>query len=504
MYVLALELDTTPKKEKVIDKRFRAKKHVLDVMVKHAKKLLKKLKHDKEYQNAGREYGVLKSKKKLNKNETARRKELADIMNTRLKEIGLTDGAFKAYLKVCGKMYNHCLSSQQVQKIAVEVWSGVEAVLFGNGKDIHFTKLRDINTISGASNTNGARFDKNALTVSWIRLTLKCKEKKDLEYMNQALKGDISYCEIKRMMFPNGWHYYAMVVMKGDAPKKIKEIGSNKNITGIDIGTSTVATVSDDMTTLKELAPDIRKYNEKIKRLLTKMDASRRAMNPGKYKPDGMINKANKDRWVYSKTYLKNENRLKSLYRRKAAYIKQSHEEMINRLLKDSTKFVVEKMSFSGLQKRGKKTERSDKVSEVKQKDGTVKKIKKYKKKKRFGRSLNNRAPAEFVEILKRKAALYGGVVYEADTIKYRASQYDHVEDKYNKPKLKEREKIIGGHKVQRDLYSAFLLKNTNDELNGPDRNKCIKDFENFLRLEDETITKMKEDGISMKQCFGF
>ena len=61
-------------------------------------------------------------------------------------------------------------------------------------------------------------------------------------------------------------------------------------------------------------------------------------------------------------------------------------------------------MNFQALQKRAKETKRQEKKTEVKQKDGTVKVIQKYKRKKRFGRSINRRAPARFLLELKRKA----------------------------------------------------------------------------------------------------
>ena len=57
---------------------------------------------------------------------------------------------------------------------------------------------------------------------------------------------------------------------------------------------------------------------------------------------------------------------------------------------------------------------------EVKQKDGTVKVIQKYKRKKRFGRSINRRAPARFLLELKRKAEAVGGVYAEVDTKEFK------------------------------------------------------------------------------------
>ena len=310
--------------------------------------------------------------------------------------------------------------------------------------------------------------------------------------------------QIQRKMFPNGWHYYVVLYLKGNAPKKITQNGNMGNITGIDIGTSTVAAVSDDLLMLKELAPKCHEYNRKIKKVSKHMDLSLRALNPGKYKTDGTIDRNNHDRWVYSTTYLKNRDLLKTLYRKKSAYIKQSHEEMIKELIRDSSFFVVEKMSFRGLQKKAKKTERSEKTSDIRQKDGTTKQIHKYKRKKRFGKSLNNRAPAEFIEILTKKAELYGGAVYKVDTMKFKASQCDHVSDTYTKHSIHDRERNIDGNTVQRDLYSAFLLKNTDNDLEHTDRDKCIYEFDRFLKQHNELITEMKHQNISMKQCFGF
>ena len=141
---------------------------------------------------------------------------------------------------------------------------------------------------------------------------------------------------------------------------------------------------------------------------------------------------------------------------------------------------------------------------EVKQKDGTVKVIQKYKRKKRFGRSINRRAPARFLLELKRKAEAVGGVYAEVDTKEFKASQYNHVTDTYEKIPLSQREKEIGKRKVQRDLYSAFLIRNADLDFKHPDREKCEYEFEYFANLQDQLILKMKESGLSMRQCFGF
>ena len=234
------------------------------------------------------------------------------------------------------------------------------------------------------------------------------------------------------------------------------------------------------------------------------MDRSRRISNPNKYNEDGTINRSNRDPWKYSKNYVKMCRLLKSLYRKKHAYIVDSHRTLCNKLITIARYFPVEKMHFQALQKRAKETKRQEKKTEVKQKDGTVKVIQKYKRKKRFGRSINRRAPARFLLELKRKAEAVGGVYAEVDTKEFKASQYNHVTDTYEKIPLSQREKEIGNRKVQRDLYSAFLIRNADLDFKHPDSEKCEYEFEHFANLQDQLILKMKESGLSMRQCFGF
>lgn len=156
-------------------------------------------------------------------------------------------------------------------------------------------------------------------------------------------------------------------------------------------------------------------------------------------------------------------------------------------------------MSYKSLQKRAKKTECREEARDVIQKDGTTKRVHKYKRKKRFGKSLNSRAPAMFLSILEKKALALGGSFVKVDTKSYKASQYDHVTDSYVKVPLSQREKIVGGHPVQR-----LSDRNRNDTYDRPDRAGCMEGFEVFLDMQDRLVRDMKSRGLSMKQCFGF
>lgn len=58
-----------------------------------------------------------------------------------------------------------------------------------------------------------------------------------------------------------------------------------------------------------------------------------------------------------------------------------SHRQLCNKMLLDSKYFLVEKMQFQALQKRAKETKRQEAVSEVRQKNGGIKLIQKFKRK---------------------------------------------------------------------------------------------------------------------------
>ena len=83
-------------------------------------------------------------------------------------------------------------------------------------------------------------------------------------------------------------------------------------------------------------------------------------------------------------------------------------------------------------------------------------------------------------------------------------SQYDHIDNICKKVPLSQRFKTIGGQVVQRDLYSAFLIRNTTNDLKTPDRDKCLYGFDKFLINQKTCIDEMKKNGLSMPWCFGF
>jgi len=171
------------------------------------------------------------------------------------------------------------------------------------------------------------------------------------------------------------------------------------------------------------------------------------------------------------------------LQRKQREIRKQSHNQLTNYILTLGNDIKVETMNYKGLQTRSKET--------TKNKDG------KFNKKKRFGKSLANKAPAMFLTILDNKLKWNGKELKRIDTYKVKASQYNHFEDKFIKKELSERWNDFGEFKIQRDLYSAFLIMNVNDDLKSIDREKCIDKFQNFKLLHDKEIERLKSIDLS-------
>lgn len=216
-----------------------------------------------------------------------------------------------------------------------------------------------------------------------------------------------------------------------------------------------------------------------MRRLLRKMDRSRRATNPDNYNEDGTIKKQGNKKIVWNKSnhYIRYQNQLKELHRKQTDVRKYQHECLANQIISLGDNIYVEKMNFQGLTKKSTKTEKNDKG--------------RFKRKKRFGKSIGNRAPAMLLGILDRKLSYYGKSLIKIDTWNARASQFNHFDGTYNKKKLSQRWNDFDGVMIQRDMYSAFLIMNVASDLKSFDMNKCNERFENFYRLHNLEVDRL-------------
>lgn len=429
-------------------------------------------------------------------------KECQRILDSLIRSHGLTEYGLHGYVKPLQKEHQEWIHSHVAQKLASACYRAVEKTLYGSGKQIHFRKLMDMHSIENKNNDTGLRFTKGVLLFGKHKFSVSAPRKgtKGRDYHNQCMACPVKYCRITRRMFPSGWQYYLQLVLEGTPPAKGRVAGHGP--VGIDLGTSTVAAVSETGCILEQLSPDTTRREGRIISIQQHMDACFRRANPDSYNPDGTIREG-RQAWVYSGVYRKLQRQLKTAFRRGREARKSAHETLANQILALGDTVYVEKMSMSGLAKRAKASERQGTAVLILQKDSTEKMVCKYKRTRRFGSSIGVHAPSMLVGILNRKLGYAGSSVLEVDTMSYRASQYDHVSDTYQKKDLSTRSFLVGGQRVQRDLYSAFLLMNSVQDLTRADRKSCIKSFPSFMKHHDACIRRMIPTVKYRNPCFG-
>ena len=473
-FVVQFQLRTEKYQEDILNKRFKIGRKIYNSLVNVTQKRYKEMIKTKQYRN------LLNSLS----NDKKKDKDIWKQINEMRKHYGMSEYSFHEDVKKMQKHFKDNIDSFTAQKIATTLWKAYDKLFFGNGDRIHYKKYDSLNSLEGKSNNTGIRFKNDYLI--WNGLDIPVFIDYDNYYEYQAMQCDICYCRIVRKFIHNKNHYYVQIVFKGNPPVKVNtETGEIKHAigygdVGIDIGTSIVAISSESDVKILELADNVQNIENKKRLLLRKMDRSKRATNPDNFNKDGTIKKQGNKKVIWNKSnhYIKYQNQLKELYRKQADVRKYQHECLANYIVSLGNNIYVEHMNFSGLQKRSKSTEKNDKG--------------KFKKQKRFGKSLANRAPAMLMTIINRKLKYFDTMLFEINTYKTKASQFNHFDCTYNKKSLSQRWNNFNGMKIQRDMYSAFLIMNINNDLESFDINKCNDRFDNFKRLHDIEVNRLR------------
>ena len=472
-FTVQFPLKTEKYQEDILDKRFEIGRQIYNSLVNITQKRYKEMIKTKVYRNL---ITQLSGDKK-------RDKDIWQQINDIREQYGMSEYSFFKDVQQLQHRFSNNIDSRTARSLASNLWRAYERLFYGNGEYIHYKKHGSLDSLKGQTNTRGIRFRDDMIL--WNGLTIPVIIDYNNYYENQALKSEITYCRIIRRFVRKKYKYYVQIVFKGNPPIKVdNETGEVKHYigegdVGIDIGTSTIAYSSATDVKILELADKVQDIEDEKRRLLRKMDRSRRTTNPDNYNEDGTIKKQCNKKMVWNKSnhYVKYQNQLKELYRKQADVRKYQHECLANEIISLGDNIYVETMNFSGLAKRSTKTERNDKG--------------KFKRTKRFGKSIANRAPSMLLEIINRKLSYYGKRLIKIDTWSAKASQFNHLDGTYNKKKLSQRWNDFNGIRVQRDLYSAFLIMNVASDLKSFDINKCNERFENFYRLHNLEVERL-------------
>ena len=478
---LTLPLKLEKWQEDRLDKRLEIARKIYNTLVNFELKKLRKL-------EANSDYIALQEKLKETTNNTERKKLYKEIDKLR-KEAGFTEYAFKSDVKAFYKVFNANIGSAvAVHGIAPQVWAAFDRLFYGNGKAVHFKRYGEINSLRGysvAGKSGGVEIIYHETHIEWKGLKLPIKLDPDNDYEREMLQYRVKYCRIIRKPGRNKNHWYVQLSLEGKpAVKYDRNTGEVRHpvgsgAVGIDIGPQTIAYASDTEVALKELADKVNNIEQK-RVLQRKLDRSRRATNPDNYAPDGTIRRGVKLTRNKSRKYLKCQKELAYIQRQQADIRKRQHNELANHLLILGDRFYVEDMEWPALTHRAKKTEISEKTGKI-------------KRKKRFGKSVGNKAPASLIGLLdlKLKSRGLAGVI-RVDT-RVRASQYNHLSDDYRKKELRDRwNDMPDGRHIQRDLYSAFLLQHMNEKQDGFDKAALHRDYEQFTERHNQCIEELR------------
>lgn len=454
-----------------LEKRFEIGRQIYNTIVHAELKKLRKLERTQQYQEI---------EQKLENAKQEETKELWKKKRQLLDQNGLSENHFKADMKYYYPHFkDNIASSVAVHGIASQAWTAFEKVLLSkDGKMVHFKKKGELSSLRGysqAGKSGGIEIIFRGSYVEWKGLKLPLQLSPNNEYETEMLSKRVKYVRILRKDGKTKPHWYAQLALEGKPAVKRDSIsGAPKHpighgVVGIDIGTRTLAYSADSKVDLIELADRVQNIEQEKLLLQRKLDRSRRATNPENYKPDCTIKKGVKLTWNNSKRYKRIQHQYAMIQHHQADIRKQQHNELANYLLTLGDCFFVEDMDYRALTRKAKKTEISEKTG-------------RYKRKKRFGKSIANKAPSMLITLLDQKCkSLNLEGVKKVDTA-VKASQYNHQTDECKAKELKERWNIMpDGERIQRDLYSAFLLQHCRRDLPEYNRKKLQEAFGNEL-----------------------
>lgn len=481
-FVLTLPLKTTISDDKALEKYFELSRRLYNSLLGEALRRFNLMRQSKLYNKARKETN------KTLKNKLFREAE---------KKYEFDNFSLNKYSTTLRVNEYKDIDANTVQALSARAFNTVNKLRFGKAKKVYFVKYGEMTSIEGLTNRQGIRYRDGIIYFNKLKLQTLVKSKDT--YAQLALQSKVKFCRILRKQVGNKIRYYVQLIMEGLPPVKQNHKQGIGEV-GIDIGTQTIAIVSDKEVKFKELAEGINLLEDIKTKLQRKLDRQRRANNPNKYNPDGTINIKNKDKWIKSKNYIKTQNKLRNIQRKIASQRKQSHEIDANYILSLGNIIKVETMNFSGLQTRTKET--------------TVNSKGRFNKKKRFGKSLANKAPAMLLEIINRKLKYQRLWLFKVNTYKVKASQYNPFTDDYVKKDLNERWNCfnIGDKeiKIQRDLMSALIVKNVilddKMKMDTIDKEKLLSEFDNFKILHDKEILRLrnlKDNGIKLLGSMG-
>lgn len=494
VFTLTLPLLMEPYQRHIWDKIFRLANDTKNLLIADGKRRLEQMERTRKWRYIQRELCCLYDIKMRSPEQERKRQQLLKERQQMLNQYGMTEYAFSARMTKLRKAHKQWLPSQPMQKVSAAVWCAFESYLFRNGKEIHFSKWFEFVTLEGKSNRANIIYRNGYVSMCKVKAKVKFDRNDPYGYQTEALNRKIHYCKIIRRCYPDGWRYFLQLVLGGRPPVKedpitgqaLHPMGSGR--VGIDIGSHGLAIASLTFVRLERLAAHVQGIENELRQIHRMMDRSRRAMNREMFAADGTavpVNrlpehcvKNNRRVWRSSNRYRKLIYQKLHLHGKQTRLRKQLHQEMANRFLSLGNDFYVERINYDALAKQTK-----TQLSGEGQPNG------KPIYRNPFGKSIADKAPELFLMTLSEKVTQSGGSFQYIDSKSANTHQYDHIRRDYEESPVSFCWRILpDGRRVQRALYSAFLIMNTASDLKSFDPILCDRTFEPFFTLHEAEI----------------
>lgn len=400
-----------------------------------------------------------------------------------LKEMNLTQyGVSRNWLTPTrNQHFPKYLGSVDAQKILADVFMAVDKTKYFFQPRMRYLKKKPVDTIKEGSNKRFITYDKETQVLK-IGKTRKRKgmntkfmtysvptHRKDV-YAEEALSENaIKFPQITRQKNKSGgYDYFLQLVMDGVPPMKGRTIGVGK--TGIDVGVSQIAVVGESdafISVLRSNASELKREEKKKTALQRRFDRQLRSNNPNCFNDNGTFKKGTRIR--HTQNMRKTQGQLAVLDRQTAVRKRNRSEQIANRILLTGNIYLTEPANRAEIAQN------------------------------KFGKSIAETAPSQVMAAVKRKASYFPTTQYiDVDSYKVKASQFNHVTGKSEKKDLYTRYETINGQMVQRDLYSAFILKNVESDAKGVHSRIDVagmnKNYSHFKeRLHDPIMREMQD-----------
>lgn len=461
-FITELPLKTTSADEATILVRLDAGRQLYHACLGEALERLAYIQQSKEYQR------IQKLPKTIDGEPNKERTKAFKELN---RKEGFTDYDIQHYATgIRNSWIEEHIHAHIAQKLATRAFNAVQKKAFGTAKNVRFKGKNQMDSLEGKEADTGLIFRDN--TLFWSGLEIPCIIDLDNDLISYGLKHNVKYCRIVRRKINSKNRFYLQLILEGTPYQNPKNKLGSEEI-GLDVGVGTIATAADTKATLKQFCSELIPDQKKKRKLQRKLDRSLRATNPDNYNPNGTVKKGK--RFKKSNRYKTISKDLAETDRVLAAHRKSLHGKDINEIIAMGTRIQTEKVSYKGWQKR-------------------------------FGRSINMRAPSMFMDSLKRKAENAGGYLFEFPTQTTKLSQTCHICEKAVKKNLSKRWHICCGIEMQRDLYSAFLAKCVGKDTSVLDMVRAKQLWQGMESILSDAISRAKQTAIG-KVCpasFGF